>query len=58
MIRKDLFKENKMNEFGIMILRFKNEEVMNEPDMVLNNIEDYIRDYEKTHPPTPSREGE
>ena len=47
-----------MNEFGIMILRFKDEEVMNEPDMVLNNIEDYIRDYEKAHPPTPSREGE
>ena len=56
--RKDQFKENKMNKLGIKVLRFKDEEVMNEPDEVLNEIEDYISGYERTHPPTPSREGE
>ncbi len=52
--RKDQFKENKMNKLGIKVLRFKDEEVMNEPDEVLNEIEDYISGYERTHPPTPS----
>ena len=55
--KKDKIKENKMNELGINILRFSDEEVMNEPDKVLKIIEDYVLDYERTHPQPPLKRG-
>ena len=47
---KDLKKEQKMNELGIKILRFQDDEVYFDIDNVLRSIENYIRDFEKTHP--------
>ncbi len=55
---KDQIKTERMNQLGLEIIRFQDEEVMHEPDKVLKRIEDYIRDYERTHPQTPSKRGE
>jgi len=41
---KDLKKENKMNEFGIIVLRFTNEAVMENTVDVLKKIEDWIKE--------------
>lgn len=54
--KKDKIKENKMNELGISILRFSDEEVMIEHDKVLKIIEDYVIDYER-HTPNPLSRG-
>ena len=47
---KDLKKEQKMNELGIKILRFQDDEVYFDIENVLRSIEKYIQDFEKTHP--------
>ena len=47
---KDRKKESRMNELGIDILRFKDEEVYSDIENVLRTIENYIIKYEKTHP--------
>ena len=44
--KKDRIKENIMSKLGITILRFEDDEVMNEPDEVIGKIEKYIREYE------------
>ncbi len=45
-----------MNEFGITILRFSDDEVLNQMENVLRAIEFYIFEYEK-HTPSPSQGG-
>ena len=45
-----------MNEFGITVLRFSDEQVQKDMENVLRAIEFYITEYEK-HTPGPSQEG-
>ena len=53
---KDIIKEKKMNEFGISVLRFSDNEVLKDMENVIRAIEFYIVEYEK-HTPSPSQEG-
>jgi very-short-patch-repair endonuclease len=53
---KDGIKEKRMNELGITVLRFSDDEVLNEMENVLRAIEFYIFEFEK-HTPNPSQEG-
>jgi very-short-patch-repair endonuclease len=53
---KDTIKENRMNELGISVLRFSDEQVLKDMENVLRAVEFYIFEYEK-HTPTPSQEG-
>jgi very-short-patch-repair endonuclease len=45
-----------MNEFGITVLRFSDEQVLKDMENVIRAIEFYIYEYEK-HTPNPSGEG-
>ena len=47
---KDDQKESRLMQLGIRVLRFDDEEVYYQMDNVLNTIESYIEEYEKTHP--------
>ena len=53
---KDGIKEKRMNDFGISVLRFSDDQVLNDMENVLRAIEFYIFEYEK-HTPNHSREG-
>jgi very-short-patch-repair endonuclease len=53
---KDGVKENRMNELGIAVLRFSDEQVLKDMENVIRIIEFYILEYEK-HTPGPSQEG-
>lgn len=53
---KDVVKEKKMNEIGIAVLRFSDNEVLRDMENVIRAIEFYIVEYEK-HTPNPSQEG-
>ncbi len=53
---KDTVKEKRMNQLGITVLRFTNEQVLKDMENVLRAIEFYIIEYEK-HTPSPSQEG-
>ncbi|MFV8271434.1 endonuclease domain-containing protein [Flavobacterium sp. GT2N3] len=53
---KDGIKEKRMNEFGIIVLRFNDEQVLKDMENVILAIEFYIYEYEK-HTPSPSQEG-
>ena len=53
---KDTKKEKRMNELGIIVLRFNDDEVLNDMENVLRAIEYYIFEYGK-HTPNPSQEG-
>ncbi len=53
---KDQKKEKKMNELGVSVLRFTDDQVLKDMFNVLLVIEDYIHGYEK-HTPNPSQEG-
>jgi len=46
---KDDLKEKKMEKLGITILRFLDEDVLSNTDIVLMQIERYIKHYEKAH---------
>lgn len=52
-IVKDKKKEKKLNELGIYVLRFHDEEVMKDIDNVIRVIEKYMDDFELIHPPVP-----
>lgn len=56
-IIKDKIKEQKLNELGIYVLRFNDEEVMKDIDNVIRVIEKYMDEFESEsgHPPNPSR---
>jgi very-short-patch-repair endonuclease len=47
---KDEKKEKRLNELGIHVLRFPDSDVFNDIDNVLREIENYVVEYEKTHP--------
>jgi len=49
-IEKDEMKEKRLNELGVRVLRFQDEEVYTDVENVLRVIEAYIKEYEKTHP--------
>ncbi|SNR75763.1 Very-short-patch-repair endonuclease [Lutibacter agarilyticus] len=53
---KDVRKEARLNELGVTILRFKDEEVFKTIENVIKAIEFYIFEFEK-HTPNPSQEG-
>ncbi len=53
---KDTVKEKRMNELGITVLRFSDEEVLKDMENVIRAIEEYIFEFEK-HTPNPSLEG-
>ena len=53
---KDTVKEKRMNQLGITVLRFTDEQVLKDMENVLRAIEFYIIEYEK-HTPSPSQEG-
>lgn len=48
-IEKDKLKENRLNELGVSVLRFQDDEVYNDVENVIREIEAYIVGYEKTH---------
>lgn len=51
---KDMAKEKVLKDMGLVLLRFADDEVMNDIDNVLRSIEGFIEDYEKKHTPSPS----
>ena len=53
---KDLKKDNKLNNLGIYVMRFDDNEVLLNINNVLRTIENYIDEFEKTHT-CPSQEG-
>jgi very-short-patch-repair endonuclease len=46
--QKDRIKQDLLNNMGITVLRFTNKEVMTSVHQVVQTIEDYIFDFEKT----------
>lgn len=50
---RDKFKAERLNELGITVLRFSDEDVMNNIEGVLMGIEDFIRRYEQNTPLNP-----
>ena len=53
---KDGVKEKRMNELGITVLRFSDEQVLKDMENVIRAIEFFIYEFEK-HTPNPSQEG-
>ena len=47
---KDIIKEKRLNELGIHVLRFSDNQVLKDMENVLLAIEYFIFEYEKTHP--------
>jgi very-short-patch-repair endonuclease len=47
---KDLNKETRLNELGIKVLRFENRQIFQNVHNVIRTIEQFIKEYEKTHP--------
>jgi very-short-patch-repair endonuclease len=47
---KDVIKEKRLNELGIHVLRFSDNQVLKDMENVLLAIEYFIIEYEKTHP--------
>ena len=52
-IIKDEIKERNLNELGIPVLRFNDEEVMHDLENVIRVIEQYMYEFELGHPPSP-----
>jgi very-short-patch-repair endonuclease len=53
---KDTLKEKRMNELGISVLRFSDEQVLRDMENVLRAIDFFIIEHEK-HTPNPSQDG-
>jgi very-short-patch-repair endonuclease len=53
---KDGIKEKRMNDLGITVLRFSDDQVLNEMENLIRDIEFYIFEYEK-HTPNPFEGG-
>ena len=47
---KDIIKEKRLNDLGIEVLRFSDEEVLKDMENVLRAIEFFVLEFEKTHP--------
>jgi very-short-patch-repair endonuclease len=54
---KDGIKEKRMNDFGISVLRFSDDQVLNDMENVLRAIEFYVFFNTKNTPPTPLKRG-
>ncbi len=54
-IRKDKIKERRLVELGINVMRFNDNEVMDDIVNVLRTIENYVLNWEETHPRLLSR---
>ncbi|RMA66429.1 endonuclease domain-containing protein [Ulvibacter antarcticus] len=52
--QKDLSKTKRLNELGINVLRFSDEQIMNDIDNVIRVIEDYIFKFEENSFTPPS----
>jgi very-short-patch-repair endonuclease len=52
---KDYWKKKKLNEVGITVLHFTDNEVFNDTNNVIRAIEKYISEWETTHPRPLSR---
>jgi len=53
---KDVKKEKRLNELGIEVLRFSDDQVLKDMENVIGALEFYIYEFEK-HTPSPSQEG-
>ena len=53
---KDEIKQGDLENLGLTVLRFDDNEVMNNINNVLRELEGYVLDYER-HTPNPSQEG-
>lgn len=51
---RDKKKEQRLNEIGIIVLRYKDDDVMNNIEGVLADIKDCIKRLKETHPLIPS----
>lgn len=47
---KDKIKQEKLESFGLKVIRFEDDEVINDIDNVLRVLEKYVFEFEKTHP--------
>lgn len=56
-IIKDAIKERELKKIGLNVLRFEDDEVMNEIENVLRTIESFVHDYQAKHTPNPSQDG-
>ena len=54
---RDVVKEKRMNELGITVLRFSDEQILKDMENVIRAIEFFIYEFEKQHTPSPSQEG-
>ena len=48
---KDEIKEDDLKKYGITVLRFQDDEVMNDMNNVLRTIEQYVIEFEEKHTP-------
>ncbi|MBI5043191.1 MAG: DUF559 domain-containing protein [Nitrospirae bacterium] len=48
---RDMDKVKRLNELGISVLRFLDEDVMNNIEALISSVEELIREYEKKHTP-------
>ncbi len=53
--KKDKLKESALSKVGLRVLRFSDQQVLNDLDNVLREIENYINTFEETHPQPLSR---
>lgn len=53
----DKKRDETLSRLGYYTLRFNDDEVMNDIDNVKRTIENFIIDFEKSHPPTPFKGG-
>lgn len=56
--QKDISREEVLKKLGYKMLRFDDNEVMNDMYNVRRTIESFIVEFEKSHPPTPPSKGE
>lgn len=50
---RDYIRQDKIEDYGLKFLRFSDKEVENNINGVIMTIEDFIVDFEMTHPPNP-----
>ncbi len=55
-VKKDEIKQQELEEAGLTVLRFNDNEVMRDINNVMRTLEGYITEFEK-HTPNPSQEG-
>ena len=48
---KDKIKETRLKYLGLSVIRFQDKDIMNNIEGVIERINDFIREFEKTHTP-------